>query len=398
MLEVTQINAILPPQIKVYSISRPNLDFSARRSCDARTYEYLVPTYVFSPPPSNTLYCNPYIDEPIPEDLHVPNETLFKTLRRGGNTQRRPTVPSSAPQAPQINRQASQPAHLDDGKKTGTISRFIQSLKRPVKSEIPKSSGSKIIAAQNEEIENEEPIMSTIKRSLSRKNNNRSKSATREGEVDRRFVEDQEALYNAEPIFYDPLELPRSEENNSELRRYRISQNQYDLLQHIVGLFRGTHNFHNYIPGATYEDPRCYMRILNIECSRPEEHAGMEWVRIKVQAKAFARFQIRKMIGKTNTPRSILGNSFGFAKIDIPEAPGHALILDETHYEGYNEKAGLSNGVNFTEYASAIEGFRKPAIHNAIYTDEYENMNFEEWVRSIDRFSFLYMYYLNPRG
>ncbi|KAJ1569170.1 tRNA pseudouridine synthase 1 [Nowakowskiella sp. JEL0078] len=297
MLDVAQINAILPPQIRVYSITRPLPDFSARRSCDARTYEYLVPTYVFSPPPSNTKYCNPLIDEPIPEDLHVPTETLFKTIRRGGNTQRRPTVPAPSQPAPQNHQQASQ---IDDSKKTGTISRFFQSLKRPAKTEPVKSTGPKSVASRDEEIENEEPIMSTIKRSMSRKKTSRSRSTTGEVEVDRRFLEDQEALNNAEPIFYDPLDLPRSEENNSALRRYRMPQSQFDLLQHIVGLFRGTHNFHNYIPGATYEDPRCYMRILNIECSKPEEHAGMEWVRIKVQAKAFARFQIRKMIGTTN--------------------------------------------------------------------------------------------------
>ena len=77
------------------------------------------------------------------------------------------------------------------------------------------------------------------------------------------------------------------------------------------------------------------MRILNIEVGRPEERGGMEWVRVKVQAKAFARAMVRKMVMmavmvvRCNVPRSVVANSFGFARVDVPECPGVFLVLDQ---------------------------------------------------------------------
>jgi tRNA pseudouridine38-40 synthase len=41
----------------------------------------------------------------------------------------------------------------------------------------------------------------------------------------------------------------------------------------------------------------------------------------------------------TNTPVSVIGNSFGHAKIEFPEAPALGLILDEPHYTQFNDYA-----------------------------------------------------------
>jgi tRNA pseudouridine38-40 synthase len=67
----------------------------------------------------------------------------------------------------------------------------------------------------------------------------------------------------------------------------------------------------------------------------PEIHFGMEWVRVKVQASSFPTGLVRRMIGmavmvvRTNTPQSVVANSFGIANIEVPLAPASGLIFDE---------------------------------------------------------------------
>eukprot|EP00842_Homolaphlyctis_polyrhiza_P003794 jgi/Hompol1/4415/HPOL_007092-RA len=126
----------------------------------------------------------------------------------------------------------------------------------------------------------EENFVATLKRSMSRHRN---------------F--DPAEYMGHEVTYHDPLNLPiPSEEERATLRGYRMTPSQYDHLRGILALFNGTHNWHNYVPGAAQDDPRCYIRILNVEASGLEQHEGMEWIRIKVQAQSFARYQIRRMM------------------------------------------------------------------------------------------------------
>lgn len=53
--------------------------------------------------------------------------------------------------------------------------------------------------------------------------------------------------------------------------------------------------------GSVQDDSRCFVHIYNIDASPLEVHNGMEWLRIKVQANAFARDQIRRMMGTCQT-------------------------------------------------------------------------------------------------
>lgn len=46
---VAQINAHLPPPIRVMSVKRVTRGFDSHKACNARMYEYLVPTYAFAP-------------------------------------------------------------------------------------------------------------------------------------------------------------------------------------------------------------------------------------------------------------------------------------------------------------------------------------------------------------
>nr|KAJ3400581.1 tRNA pseudouridine synthase 1 [Polyrhizophydium stewartii] len=237
----------------------------------------------------------------------------------------------------------------------------------------------------------DDSIVGTLKRSLSRHRN----------------FDPREFHSEVETRFFDPLDIPApNSEQRASMRGYRMTKSQKEALRNIIALFNGTHNWHNYIPGASHDDSRCYIRILNLDLTDVEQHDGMEWIRFKVQAPAFARYQIRRMVAlmimvvRTNTPRSVIANSYGIAKIEIPEAPGFPLIFDEPHFNNYNVEAlkKAAEPVNFGPSIEAVEAFRRDAIHNAIYAYERDAMEFDSWLRSLDNYSFLYTYFLNERG
>ena len=46
---VEKTNAVLPQQIGVMTMKRVTRGFSSKDACNARTYEYLMPTYAFAP-------------------------------------------------------------------------------------------------------------------------------------------------------------------------------------------------------------------------------------------------------------------------------------------------------------------------------------------------------------
>lgn len=46
---VEKTNAVLPQQIRVMTMKRVTRGFSSKDACNARTYEYLMPTYAFAP-------------------------------------------------------------------------------------------------------------------------------------------------------------------------------------------------------------------------------------------------------------------------------------------------------------------------------------------------------------
>ncbi|KAI8925382.1 pseudouridine synthase [Entophlyctis helioformis] len=436
--KVDSINDRLPASIRVFRIVPVTKDFSARRTCEARTYEYLIPTYAFAPPPAATHYAYPEPEEddmlPLPA-TSLPKGGMFKTMKRGQSLARRQTVKSvngdsnpTSPEAPPVpaiptkhlekltaeerhemkvaaerrNIFARVFANLFGGNKSRRGSDNLKAnldatLQRPSKANgfqpttVDKNESSANI---NNATLARDDFVTTLKRSMSRHKN----------------FDPAEYNETAEPQYFEPLAIPApNQEQRSSLRGFRMSSSQRESLRLILSLFNGTHNWHNYIPGASNDDPRCFIRILNIDTSAFEVHEGVEWLRIKVQAPAFARYQIRRMMSmmvmviRTNTPRSVVGNSFGLAKISIPEAPAFSLILDEPHYNNYNVEAVKSGGdvappVNFGPAMEEVENFRHKAIHDVIYAYERDHMEFEAWVRSIDNYSFLYTYFLNERG
>ncbi|KAI8844123.1 pseudouridine synthase [Chytriomyces cf. hyalinus JEL632] len=383
---VDALNAVLPESIKVFKIISPTVGgFSARRSCEARTYEYLIPTYAFMTPQQETGFDiqaeviatkddldNMYPDAD-PESDRSGQASLFTTLRRQLTRSRsRSRGRSSSVNAPvEEGGPVGSEYPADTTEQAGTNTGFFSSLSRK---------------------------KSISRRSLSRKRSQADNDSTNSLIAP---IANENPVDNT-PQFFDPIALPHR--SVDKIRAYRITEEQLDMVRTIVAIFRGTHNWHNYVPGADADDQRCFMRIINIESGSPEVHNGMEWIRIKAQSKAMARFQFRRMMAllilvvRTNTPRSLIANSFGVTKIDIPNAPAMGLIFHQPTYAQYNEAVGPESAINFDEDKSKVESFRRSMIHEQVYTEERDGLHFEEWLRKIDTNAFLYKYYLNARG
>ncbi|KAI9207576.1 pseudouridine synthase [Polychytrium aggregatum] len=400
---VSAVNAALPDPIRVYGITEIASVFSARRSCDARTYEYVFPTYILSKPPPASHFD---LLEPYPENhedisavqTREEGETLFQTLHRGRTIGRSKSLSKQQQQQQQQPPLSALPAAVSAASPSkheggGTFSRFFKSLGRakeaPTSTAIPQT-------PTDESSHSDAKLFETIKRTLSRKGTNELPP------------QDNPEPVSAAPVYYDPIAIPKpSADELAALKAYRITGHQIRTLEDIFSIYRGTHNWHNYIPGASADDSRCYMRILQIEASSPEIHHGIEWIRVKFQAKAFASFQIRKMMAlailviRTNTPRSLIANSFGLATINIPEAPATGLILDNVLYAEYNADQTIQASkhlVSFEDYHTEASQMKHQFIHQAIFTAEEAVMIFEDWIRTIDSYSFLYTHFLNHRG
>ncbi|KAJ3002696.1 UNVERIFIED_CONTAM: tRNA pseudouridine synthase 1 [Siphonaria sp. JEL0065] len=370
------LNTILPESIRVFKIVAPTAEgFSARRSCEARTYEYLIPTYAFMAPQALAGY-------------DMVHETVSKE-----------DLDNMYPDAdPEVDRSG-------EGSLFTTLKRLGRSHSRSGRSGSRGRSGTRTgepesgIPAPVDPVANERPSFFS---SLRRKNSTRDKDSVAQllPSSASTLADSASNIQDDIPQFFDPIDLPPR--NVDRLRSYRMTEEQLDMVRTIVAIFRGTHNWHNYVPGADADDQRCFMRIINIESGSPEIHNGMEWIRIKVQSKAMARFQFRRMISllilviRTNTPRSLIANSFGVNKIEIPDAPAGSLIFHQPAYNVYNDSVGPKYAVNFDDEKAKVEGFRKTQIHDRVYVEERED--FEQWLRNIDRHAFLYKYYLNSRG
>jgi tRNA pseudouridine(38-40) synthase len=414
------INEILPSSIRVFSCIEPTPKFSARRLCDARTFEYLLPTYVFAPPSEETGYRYAPRKDYSKEELDVmypdPFDTdrsgeasLFTTIKRTANrkhTQRNlsPTSPypphlADVPPMPSSNfpQAADSTAYLSRSQPSsagGFLTKMFETL-RVGRKEKPANAPS--TSTTRSKSQGRSRALSAPPPSL-----HSSSSTLTQSNEEPSYTTDYTT-----PRVFDPIRLPElTEEDKTALRRFRATSLQLSTFKGIIGIYRGTHNWHNYVDAAS---PDVYIRIRHMEVVEvPEIHFGMEWVRVKVQASSFPTGLVRRMIGmavmvvRTNTPQSVVANSFGIANIEVPLAPASGLIFDEPIYDEYNRECLATQrpdaSINFDKVKTQVEEFRKTQIHNRVYQAEEDALEFHEWLRGIDTFAFMYYHYLNTRG
>lgn len=86
------------------------------------------------------------------------------------------------------------------------------------------------------------------------------------------------------------------------------------------------------------------------------------------------------------TPVETVLRSFKETRLDIPMAPGLGLVLDEVHYDGYNNRYG-EDGMHvllkWDDIEQQIQGFREEFIHPSIVETELNEKPMLKWLESL---------------
>lgn len=175
-----------------------------------------------------------------------------------------------------------------------------------------------------------------------------------------------------------------------DMKAYRVDAATLAKVNEILELFVGTHNMHNFTSRKSADDPSANRYIMHFQCGEPFLIDDVEFCVINVKGQSFMLHQIRKMIGLTlaiirgiTTSDTVL-RSFSDVRLDIPMAPGLGLVLDQVHYDSYNQKYGETHDqLTWEELEPAIQEFRDKFIHPVIAETEIKDKPMVKWLESL---------------
>nr|XP_056715056.1 pseudouridylate synthase 1 homolog [Euleptes europaea] len=181
-------------------------------------------------------------------------------------------------------------------------------------------------------------------------------------------------------------------EHDPQDTAYHLSPETLEMVNRLLACYKGTHNFHNFTSQKGPKDPSAKRYIMEMYCEEPFVRDGMELAVIKVKGQSFMMHQIRKMIGlviaivKGYAPESILEQSWGEEKVDVPKAPGLGLVLERVHFEKYNRRFGndgLHEALEWADEEEKITAFKEQYIYPTIVNTEKEEKSMENWLETL---------------
>lgn len=111
------------------------------------------------------------------------------------------------------------------------------------------------------------------------------------------------------------------------------------------------------------------------------------------------------LITRTNTPISLIADTFENTKINIPKAPALGLLLERPIFRVYNDKMRKKSAnmverdeISFDKYNDKIEAFKKEWIYTKIFEAERDEHVFDGYLTSLDSHIGPDYLYLNEDG
>jgi len=176
----------------------------------------------------------------------------------------------------------------------------------------------------------------------------------------------------------------------------------------ILGLFEGTHNYHNFTYGKSSSEKSAKRYVMSFKCGKAFQIDGMEMVVLTVAGQSFMLNQIRKMVGlliavmregclinSESTAegskgessengmarvKQIFDTSYSPAKCTIPFAPSLGLILDKCLFSFWNKKFGNNYGsLTFDESEESRDQF-KQSLYSSIVAIEKKESIMQQWL------------------
>eukprot|EP00891_Asterochloris_glomerata_P000708 jgi/Astpho2/708/Aster-08421 len=277
----------LPAQIKLFGFVRVTNSFDARKNCDRRRYEYIMPAWVF-----NREVGRSRMDEELAAS--GVDKVIEGADGVAGLSGAQLADNSNAPQ----NGAAGSAAPVGDGAEPAA-----DAAGQP-----PAAATSPVDAA----VQPETPPAGV--------------AASGDG---------------AAQVEAPTSEIPQADSG------FIFGQAEQKRLTSILKQYEGTRNFHNFTVKLPASDPSAMRFILSFCCQGLVNIEGQPWVRLSVVGQSFMLHQIRKMVGlavavfRGAAPEDAISMALKADRgLPTPMAPELGLFLDESIFASYNERFG----------------------------------------------------------
>lgn len=189
------------------------------------------------------------------------------------------------------------------------------------------------------------------------------------------------------------------DETIEDAKAFRVSTSKIDKVNELLKLYLGTKCFHNFTSRKEFVDPSSKRFIISFECGNPfvEPKNGIELAVLKVKGQSFMLHQIRKMIGlllavvRGYTTEATIERAFSESRIDVPMAPGLGLVLDQVHYDRYNERYasdGIHDALAWDKEEPTIQAFFDTYIMPTIVETEVREASMATWLKTLPLHSY----------
>ncbi|KAL3682508.1 hypothetical protein R1sor_000530 [Riccia sorocarpa] len=327
---VERVNTFLPKDIVVLGYKRVIASFNAKRLCDKRRYEYIIPTYSFDP------------------SQHLDRDTANAVMAEGNETSEGDDTSNKAKDG--VETVVDGEGNSDGPSPVEGRQARSQKVKKK-----PRNGNLADPIKVKEEAENGEGISTKVN----------EETTALEGQK-------SEAEAEIEPYKFDEAELIR--------------------LNRILARYKGTHNYHNFTARTQAEDPSANRYIISFEADDVVTVDGIEFVRLHVVGQSFMLHQIRKMVGlavaimRGAAPVSVMDFALRKdTKFNVPMAPELGLFLEECYYSSYNQKFKSSHEeLSLNDWSDAVSKFKKSVIYPHIASTETRDKVFPMWLHGIN--------------
>lgn len=184
-----------------------------------------------------------------------------------------------------------------------------------------------------------------------------------------------------------------------DVKAFRVSAEKINEVNSLLKMYLGTKCFHNFTSRKEFIDPSSKRFIISFECGEPflEPKNGIELAVLKVKGQSFMLHQIRKMVGlilavvRGLTDATTIERAFSESRIDIPMAPGLGLVLDQVHYDRYNERYasdGIHDALSWEKEEPTIQAFFESYIMPTIVETEVRESSMVTWLKTLPLHSY----------
>lgn len=181
-------------------------------------------------------------------------------------------------------------------------------------------------------------------------------------------------------------------------RDYRLSADKLKLINELLQVYNGSHNFHNFTINKSFSHPSCYRHMKHLECERPFLVDDIEFCVIRIKGNSFMMHQIRKMMGlilaviRDVIEPNVFDSAFTESPINCPTAPGLGLVLNRLHYDEYDRNYGsdgLYEKLTWEECDADVQQFHEKFIQSNIVRTEIHDEHMLGWLENLLNYPYI---------